>query len=79
MYIVYTFTALLLIVLIVYIFAIIFLNAIVHYVGDLSMDDEGEHKLAHEMGVHFGNVYETMVSLFCSVTGGISIFVWCLR
>jgi voltage-gated sodium channel len=61
--------ALLLITIVIYIFAIIFLNAIVNYV-ESTRQHGGDLAIALSMKTNFGSVFEAMVSLFCAVTGG---------
>jgi len=57
-----------LIVLMVYCFGLIFQNAITTYVVEASTDEEIE--TAKEMRVHFGSLGDTMLSLWCSISGG---------
>eukprot|EP00928_Gymnodinium_smaydae_P008418 TRINITY_DN13074_c0_g1_i3.p1 TRINITY_DN13074_c0_g1~~TRINITY_DN13074_c0_g1_i3.p1 ORF type:complete len:636 (+),score=158.63 TRINITY_DN13074_c0_g1_i3:153-2060(+) len=56
--------AFVMIIMIEYIFGVVFTIAIATFVSDLSVDD------AEFVEETFGSLYETMVSLFCVITGG---------
>jgi Ca2+-binding EF-hand superfamily protein len=60
--------ALLMIFLIIYMFSIIFQNAVANYFATATTDEELTR--AGLMQEYFGGLWETMISLFCSITGG---------
>jgi len=60
--------AMLVLFLVVFMFGMIFLNGVMTYFDNATTAEEIENAI--KMEVHFGSLYETMVSLVCSVTGG---------
>jgi len=60
--------ALVMILIVVYIFAIVFAGAVTAYFGSVDMETHKDEALAvHE---HFGSLYSCMISLFCAISGG---------
>uniref|UniRef100_A0A7S2BI91 EF-hand domain-containing protein n=1 Tax=Alexandrium andersonii TaxID=327968 RepID=A0A7S2BI91_9DINO len=53
-----------------FVFGIIFSNAVAGYFDDLDLASATQVRYANDMNKYFGNLYETMVSLLCSITGG---------
>mmetsp|Transcript_82241 Transcript_82241/g.129468 ORF Transcript_82241/g.129468 Transcript_82241/m.129468 type:complete len:678 (-) Transcript_82241:119-2152(-) len=60
--------ALLVIILIIFIFGVIFQNAVSNYFSTASTDDEKAE--AERINTEFGSLYKTMTALFCAITGG---------
>jgi len=62
--------SLVMIIIIIYVFAIIFDGATSLYFDWVDNKDEAAMTQAQDVAKCFGSLYETMVSLFCAVTGG---------
>jgi len=62
--------AFVMILIIVFVFSIVFNSAVVNYFEQVNLKDENELETAKAVEKHFGNLKETMVSLFCAITGG---------
>eukprot|EP00440_Ansanella_granifera_P072242 gb/GFBE01078396.1/.p1 GENE.gb/GFBE01078396.1/~~gb/GFBE01078396.1/.p1 ORF type:complete len:641 (+),score=150.38 gb/GFBE01078396.1/:1-1923(+) len=58
------------ILLIVFVFAIIFDNAVASYFDEINVSDEYQVMEAEEMCILFGDLIETMISLWSAVSGG---------
>jgi len=66
--------ALLVLLLVIFMFSIIFQNGVTSYIDKAESEDE--LATARNMKANFGDLYETMVSLLCSVTGGNDWFMY---
>jgi len=62
--------ALLMIGIVVYIFAIIFVGAATGYFRDADRADSNYVTDSKDMNDHFGSIFKCMVSLFCAISGG---------
>eukprot|EP00929_Paragymnodinium_shiwhaense_P042708 TRINITY_DN22061_c0_g1_i1.p1 TRINITY_DN22061_c0_g1~~TRINITY_DN22061_c0_g1_i1.p1 ORF type:complete len:715 (+),score=195.15 TRINITY_DN22061_c0_g1_i1:224-2368(+) len=58
------------IILIVFVFGIIFDQAVSQYFLTVDPKDEAQIETATEIKSYFGSLYETMVSLWCAISGG---------
>ncbi|CAJ1424955.1 unnamed protein product [Effrenium voratum] len=62
--------AFLVIVLIVFVFAIVFDNAVADYFDLVDMSNAAQVQEARDLELLFGNLFETMISLWSAVSGG---------
>jgi len=62
--------AFVMIILIMFVFAIVFGNAVAGHFDTLNLDSPDQQENALLVNKSFGSIYETMVTLFCSITGG---------
>ncbi|CAE8616101.1 unnamed protein product, partial [Polarella glacialis] len=62
--------AFLVILLILFVFGIIFTNGVSGYFEDVDVTDAEKVLQAGNVREHFGSLYESMVSLWCSISGG---------
>eukprot|EP00928_Gymnodinium_smaydae_P044674 TRINITY_DN29801_c0_g1_i2.p1 TRINITY_DN29801_c0_g1~~TRINITY_DN29801_c0_g1_i2.p1 ORF type:complete len:316 (-),score=56.78 TRINITY_DN29801_c0_g1_i2:44-991(-) len=58
------------ILLIMFVFSIIFDNAVASFYDDVDMSNAIQMRQAEEMNQFYGSLYETMVTLWCSISGG---------
>eukprot|EP00929_Paragymnodinium_shiwhaense_P034772 TRINITY_DN18877_c0_g1_i1.p1 TRINITY_DN18877_c0_g1~~TRINITY_DN18877_c0_g1_i1.p1 ORF type:complete len:663 (-),score=168.59 TRINITY_DN18877_c0_g1_i1:169-2157(-) len=62
--------AFVMIALIIFVFSVIFTGAVAETFQNANLQDEAALAAASELEEAFGSLYETQVSLFCSITGG---------
>jgi len=62
--------AFVMILMILFIFCIIFNNGAAAFFETIDVNDAEDVARAKEVHLHFGSLYETMITLFCSITGG---------